>query len=226
MKYGLRDKYTEKCGAERADGKPCQAYAIRGNDPPRCSLHSLSAEERSDRARKAGRARQAIRRSQAEPKPRLGLSPTVSLEDILRACAPALEATFEHNGEPDWGARLAAAGTLVLSFPRGLRDSPEHVQELLGQILPEHVIEQSGMRERLGKVYYEMRREWDKLKIRHNPLTGLYIEEYPAAYIAPWEDRRTVLASRQTPQGNLRRTENGSLLLERQGQPPLLVLSG
>lgn len=30
---------SRKCGATCADGSPCNAWAVRGSDPPRCSAH-------------------------------------------------------------------------------------------------------------------------------------------------------------------------------------------
>ncbi len=31
---------SRRCGAKRADGSACQAWAVRGSDPARCSAHS------------------------------------------------------------------------------------------------------------------------------------------------------------------------------------------
>jgi hypothetical protein len=30
---------SKRCTAVRADGEPCRAWAVRGSDPPRCSVH-------------------------------------------------------------------------------------------------------------------------------------------------------------------------------------------
>src|SRR5262249_33585300 len=151
----------------------------------------LSPEELSAQSTKAAQASAFKRRSNAEPRSRNGLSPGVRLEDIVRACVPALSATFEHDGSPDWSARLAAAGVLVLSFPRVLRDTPEKVSELIEKILPEGIRDDLQERLEAGRVYKALREEW--LRLPHwNAIRGLYWEPFPRPYVAPWEDYETV----------------------------------
>jgi hypothetical protein len=215
-----------KCEDTKTDGSPCRANALRDSDPPRCRLHALSAEERNGQAQKAAKASGFARRSKAEPRARSGIPPAVSLADILGVCTPALSATFEH-GPPDWGARLAAVGTIVATFPRYLRDTPENVRALIEEFLPSSLPE--GTRERLAleNVYVAMRAEWDALRVRHHPVTGLYSESYPPHLIAPWEDAKALQAAQPKPEGDLRRTDDGALLLYREGESfPLLVPEG
>jgi hypothetical protein len=228
------DNYARHCEAVRDDGGQCRAFAKRDSDPPRCDFHSISKEERVARSVKGGKRRQMLRREAAEPKARSGLSPTVSLEDVLRAVAPALTATFEHNGSADWSARLAAAGTLLTAFPRHLRDTPENVRELLERCLPLSVLEQREMRKRLEaeEVYRAMRDEWIRLQgMSWDELTGLYWEPFPRYMVAPWEDYKTVcmneLPSAIVPdKAPVNVLEDGTVLLRRPGERPLVIEAG
>jgi hypothetical protein len=182
-------------------------------------LHSLTPEQRSEGARKAATVSAFVRKSKAEPRASVGVSPTVSLLDVLAVCLPALSATFEHTGEPDWSARLAAAGTLLAAFPRYLRDTPEGVRELLETILPERLRDELGEQLEPDSVYSAMRAEWDELRVRHHPVTGLYVEAYPNHLIAPYESTAKIQASRPKPEGRVERVD-GRLVLHRPGKLP------
>jgi hypothetical protein len=37
---------SRRCAARKRDGSPCQAWAVRGSDPPRCSSHRGGAPSR------------------------------------------------------------------------------------------------------------------------------------------------------------------------------------
>jgi hypothetical protein len=219
------DAYTKKCEALKEDGARCGAWALRESDPPRCRIHSLTPEELSAQATKAAKKSAFVRRSTAEPTMSTGLAPTVTLADVLRVCAPALEATFDHNGQPDWTARLAAAGTVLVSFPRQLRDTPEKVKELLESFLPSTVQKQQGMKERLteANVYRAMREEWNHLRVRYHPVTGLFSEPYPEHLIGPSEDAKAVRAAQPKPEGELVHLPDGTTLLYRDGDLPQVV---
>lgn len=220
------DVHTRDCEAVTKTGGSCRAKALRDSDPPRCRLHAMTPEQRSADAKRAAHNSAFARRSKAEPKASSGLGPTVTLLDVIEACVPALSATFSHDQSPDWSARLAAAGTLLVSFPRQLRDTPERVRALIEQCLPSQVLDQAGIRERLKaqNVYTAMRQEWDRLRVKNDPTTGLYIEPYPPHLIAPWEDRKVVLASQPNPTGRIEHALDGAVILYRDGEDmPLLV---
>jgi len=212
---------TRRREALTAEGEPCSAAALRDSEPPRCYVDSLDAEGRKALSQKAAAKSKLVRQAKAEPKVRTGLDPNVSLLDIAAACAPALEAVYEHDGTPDWGARLAAAGTMLSCFPRQMRATPEHVRSLLNDFLPSRLIE---LRERANEtnVYKAMREEFHRLVIRHHPIGGLYFD-VPDFMIAPWEDRARVRADMPKPEGELERLPTGELLLRRDGKFPLLV---
>jgi hypothetical protein len=217
-------QYSRRCTFTKEDGTTCRAWALReqvnSKDDPKCRLHSLSKEELTEVARRGGKHRAAQRRMLAEPKVRTGIAPTYSLADVLRVVAPALEATFEHDSSPDWGARLTAAGAILQCFPRYMRSTPEDVQALLMRALPSSVrLSQRDLQ--AADVYTAMRAEWDKLRIRHHPIHGLYVEEYPGYTIAPWQEREEVRPPK--PSGRLSRTSDGRLVLNRDGEAPLLI---
>lgn len=129
------------------------------------------------------------RREQAEVAPRSGLMPTVTLEDVLRACAPALEAVFDWNGEPDWSARFVAAGLLLQTFPKWFRSEPETVTKILQRVLPESVPDREQYEAQ--KVYSALRDEWNKAPIVYNPVTCLTeVAAYPSYCVAPSADRK------------------------------------
>jgi hypothetical protein len=216
------DKYSRRCEDVRENGEPCNAWAVRDSDPPRCRLHSMTKEEQLEQASRGGRHRAEQRRLEAEPKPRTNLSADYSLSDILKVVAPALTATFDVTGEADWSARLAAAGTILMVFPRHMRSTPEDVCAVLEQALPSNVrIAEHDLH--AEQVYEAMREEWDRLRIRHHPIAGLYRLPYPGSMIAPWEDRKAVLGSQPKPEGRLSRTSDGQLVLYRDGHAPLLI---
>ena len=217
------DEHTRVCEAIAAStGEQCRAKALRDSDPPRCLAHSRSEEERKQHSEKMARRSAWVRKSRADELPvRDGLAPSVTLADVLEVCRPALTAKLP-TGEADWSARLAAAGTLLMSFPRSMRDTPEKVRELLEQVLPSQA-DELHKRVTSTNVYKAMRDEWDRLRVRHHPLTGLYVEPYPGYMFAPSEDRAAIRASQPKPTGWLERTSEGKLVLYREGEQPLLI---
>jgi hypothetical protein len=213
------------CKGLRSDGEPCRAYAVEDSDY--CRLHSLTPEERKQSAKKAAKASAFRRRARHEAQPRSGLADGVSLATVAEAVAPALVATFPHDGSPDWSARLAAAGTLLLAFPRSMRQSPEKVRELLERCLPEQVFEDMGDRMEADRVYRALRAEWLEAP-RWSPTRGLFWDDLPRELVAPWEDYATVV-KREVPadvppdQAPIVHTADGRVLRLRPGKPPLLL---
>jgi len=169
--------------------------------------------------------KQAIqRKGEVEAHPRTsGLDPNITLAEVLAVVRPALTATFSHDESPDWGARLAAAGTLLAAFPRYLRETPERVRELLSAAVPPELLDA----ERLdaGRAYRELRAEWDHLDgLRWGQLKGLYVKPYPAYMIAPWENAAHIQASQPTPEGTVRQLPDGRHFLERAGELARLLV--
>jgi hypothetical protein len=167
-----------------------------------------------------------MRRSEVEPAPQLsGLDPGITLGQVMDVVRPALTATLPTN-EPDWAARLCAAGILLAGFPRYLRDSPEKVKELLRATIPGEVYDEVRMHADL--VFAAMRHEWDELDgLGWSDLKGLVVKPYPAFMIAPHENAARIQRSRpQPPQGLLdrvRRLATGQHVLDRDGSVPLLL---
>lgn len=224
------DGYTRRCAALNVRGEPCGASALRDSEPPVCSAHADPKAHR-EKARRGGKRSGARRRAQAEPRPSLKTAPGVSLQDVLRVCGEALTATFEHDGSPDWSARLAAAGTLLLAFPGYRSRSPEEVRALLEDSLPEQIKGQRGWNEQVhpDAVYAALRREWDALQFRADPVARLYrVAQYPPHLIAPWEDARKVQRTRPgaRPLDELPQLPDGSYALPRPDDVPLIVPVG
>jgi hypothetical protein len=46
-----------ECTETNNQGKPCGAAAMKGTNPPRCQLHSLSEKERIEQSRRGGRGK-------------------------------------------------------------------------------------------------------------------------------------------------------------------------
>ena len=40
---GMASEKSRRCTARQKDGEPCQAWAVRGSDPPRCGAHGGGA---------------------------------------------------------------------------------------------------------------------------------------------------------------------------------------
>jgi hypothetical protein len=232
-----RDDHSAKCRATRKDGGRCSKYVVRDFEFSEhegfgdfCYQHLIGEDAWRELSRKGARATAFKRREAAEPKPRSGLSPHVNLEDVIRACAPALEAMLE-TGEVDWSARLAAAGTILVSFPRHLRDTPENVELLLRRFLPSQVREQREMESRLvaGDVYKAMRAEWLRLPgLAWDNIVGLYWEPFPRYMVAPWEDYDQVctheLPAPVPPEDAPVSTyENGAVVLELEDELPVVL---
>jgi len=197
------DELTRRCSAVNAKGKQCGSHAVRdGSEPPLCWYHKLTPEERLEQSKRGGQSRAAQRQEAhelKEHKPRADFHPGITLSKVLEVCAPAMVSVIEATGEPDWSARLAAAGVVLMTFPRYLRSTPEDVRELLERALPEQVIEQPGMRERLEAetVYRALRAEWFSMP-RYSPIRGLYARPLPKHLVAPWESYEAVVAA-ETP---------------------------
>jgi hypothetical protein len=147
--------------------------------------------------RKAGKANALKRRSQseiAEHRPLSGFRDGVTLQDVIDTCRPALSATFEHDGSPDYGARLLACLVLVHTFPRDLRATPEHIRLALEEALP-------SKHAKLAEIdpldlYRSARQEWWDKRLRYSRITGLYYEELPSLLIGPTETREQAMNER------------------------------
>lgn len=210
------------CVATTKRGAPCTHRAVPGSD--KCRIHNMTHEEFVEAGSRGGKKRAAMLREQADP-PRQEYASSVTLEEILEVCGPALLATFDATGEADWNARLQAAGVLVVSFPRHLRDTPEKVRELLDASLPETVRPPTRERLHADAIFKEMRHSWDELSIRHHPITGLYVPEYPSHMIAPWEHAAEVQAARPDVRDVPTLTIAGQTYVQREGAIPMLVES-
>jgi hypothetical protein len=146
-----------------------------------------------------------------------GVTPGVTLQQILDVCTEALDATFSHDGSPDWGARLSACAVLLATFPRSLRREPELTKEIIRSVL-------AGTRhEALADVdprepFRKLRKEWYEVATRVDSLGRIYIEPIPEWAIGPGETRSEIAKTeRQDFQGwTVRRLkgENGRELRE------------
>jgi uncharacterized protein YbjT (DUF2867 family) len=223
---GRKPKGTgRKCSFEFEDGRSCQAWALRDSDPPLCRTHSMTAEERSRMASDMATIQALRRRAEVEVKPASDVHPDLTLADVLGVVAPALRASFP-SGAPDWSARLCAAGVVLASFPRYMRDTPEHVRELLQQALPASAYDAERMQP--DAVFAAMRAEWDRLTgLGWSELHGLVVKPYPSWMFGPGEDAAAIQAARPAPippaKAPVRRALDGRAILEREGEVPLLL---
>ncbi len=213
----------------KADGSPCNAYAIRGVEPPRCYVHSMTPEELSEQARKMAIKSSFVRRADASPRVLNGMAERWDFERIVTLAAPALEATLEYPpGAPDWSARLSAAFVIVTAMPRTMRRSPEDVRELLERALPRSTSDRDELLERVqaGEMYKAMRAEWVKLP-RWSSVRGLFVPPFPPELIAPWEDRETVEREELPPDDNsgegIVHSIDGRVIRLRPGELPLVL---
>lgn len=222
-----------RCSAVREDGDPCRAYALvstyDSEEGPRCRTHAMTAEQRSRMASRMGNKRALQRRSETEAKPRSDLQPHITLEEVLQVVAPALTAEDHWTGEALWGVRLAAAGTLLAAFPRYYRETPEKVNQLLRQLLPEHVYDSERMK--AEKVFASLRASWLQLEgLRWSNIQGLYTKPFPSWCLEPWlSDRevRELQRSRPAPvapdRAPVRHLPGGIVALERPHAPMFML---
>jgi hypothetical protein len=186
-----------KCEHVFEDGRQCGSWALKAtyadeDGTPLCRVHSIAAEgpeALSLAMSRMARAGGVKRRREVEPAARSDIDPNLTLADVLEVVRPMLSATFEHNGQPDLGARGLAALIVVTSFPRYLRDTPERVRELLAEVLPPEV--DAGQLE-TDAIFKAARDEWWALPAYH-PLHGLVARELPRSLVPPWLDYTTVV---------------------------------
>jgi len=211
-------------------GEQCKAWAMKATYEdergPRCRLHSMSPEEVSAAARHAARKSAVVRHADTEAATRLsGLDPGVTLGQLMPILREALTARLE-TGERDWNAALSACGTLLAGWPRFLRSSPEECRELLRRAIPPEILSDELLDTR--RVYRELRVCWDDLDgLRWSGLRGLYVAEYPAWMVAPWEDARAIQKSRPADvppdRAPVRQLPDGRPALLREGELPFLL---
>ena len=214
------------------DGKRCKGWALRSTWEdlpeeqvrPRCRTHAMAPEERVEMARSMASKSAVVRRGNVEARPRSDLHPGISLAEVLAVIAPALEAADSWTGEALWPVRLAACGVLLSAFPSQYRESPERVNQLLEQLVPDRVLDRERMK--AEAVFEALRAEWDAVKgLRWSKLVGLYIRRYPPYYIAPFENVREIQGRRPKldPNAPVRPLPDGGVYLEREGEPGLIV---
>jgi hypothetical protein len=214
------------------DGERCKGWALRSTWEdlpdeqvrPRCRTHSMTPEERVAMARSMAGKSAVVRRGAVEARPRSDLQPGISLAEVLATVAPALQASDPWTGEALWPVRLAAAGTLLSSFPSQYRESPEKVEQLLEQLVPDRVLDRERMK--AEAVFEALRAEWDTVKgLRWDKLVGLYVRRYPPYCIAPFEDAREINGRRPkpAPDASVKPLPGGGMYLERDGKPGLIV---
>jgi len=186
------DDLTMTCTAWTKTGDRCRKRAMRDGSGL-CWTHSLTEEERKEHGRKMRKARAHKARVATEASEnRLGITPDVTLDQILRVCTQALGAKFEHDGSPDHGARLTACAVLLNVFPRTLRATPEAARSLLHALLDGTRHEALADRE-TSDQFKALRREWYEVRTRCTDLGELYIEPVPAWMIPPGETRADVM---------------------------------
>jgi hypothetical protein len=192
-----RNPHKRRCEGLKLNGERCKKWADPRSEEALCYQHLIGEEAWKELQREGGRTRGAQRREEAKTKPGAGLAPSISLADVLRICVPALTAVYEATGEPDWSARLTAAGTILAAFPSYLRSTPKEVRNLLATVLPPEVYSHPEAQHRVtpGAVYRAMRAEYDRLPDT-SPLVGIQRHPYPPHTIGEWEDPKTVYAGK------------------------------
>jgi hypothetical protein len=137
-------------------------------------------------------ARIARKREQADASESVsGVTPGVTLADILKACVPALDATFPHDGSPDYGARLSACAILLSCFGRTLRNTPEDTIAIMRAIFTgtkhEALIEVDPT-----EPFRALRAEWYQTRVQVDSLGTIFIEALPHWTIGPGESRSQI----------------------------------
>jgi len=116
------------CGHVFEDGRRCNAYRVRGSEPPRCYRHSISEEEWRDKARLGGLGRKRKLAEENDLWERYrhpSFQPEV-LEQAAQVVKDLLRARVEYLGTPDLPMR-ALGVYLGLHLFRLL---PEEVSQL------------------------------------------------------------------------------------------------
>ena len=192
MHNQFSDAHTRKCSALNARGEPCGSYALRDSGPPLCTYHAMSEAERAQWTARGGNARARNVRKRHEVEKRLeGIAYGVTTEHILKVCLDALDATFEHDGSPDWGARLSACSVLLQVFPASLRKTPEQARTLLHDLL-DGTKHAALARREVAEHFKAQRREWLDISMRCSSLGKLYYEAFPPGLLSPGETAESV----------------------------------
>jgi hypothetical protein len=147
-----------------------------------CLQHLLGEDEWRELASRGGKARAAQRRAEASPRPRSGIHPELTMDDVYGVIVAGLSATFADAGLPneiDWTTRLLSCAALLSLFPRGDRRTPEQVREILERALPPSVLAGFGPRATPETIRATAREQWRDLKRRSAPLATIYDREPP-----------------------------------------------
>jgi len=134
---------SRRCGASRADGAACQAWAVRGSDPPRCSSHSggVGAPKGNRNAVKHG----AYGRPEIEIS---GISDAV--EDLERRLS-MLANYLERVEDPEaMMSALGLYGQMVSRYGRLLRDKKALSGEAADSVLENLAIAAENLGAQLG----------------------------------------------------------------------------
>ena len=121
-----------RCGARTAKGTACQAWAVRGTDPPRCSAHGggqrpLGAPKGNQNAQKHGlyaRKRKVLAKGPLPKKPLPGSRSRgleqviVDLEDRLSQLTHYIDVNLEHLGADPYARLVNLQGQLASRLGR------------------------------------------------------------------------------------------------------------
>ena len=143
---------SHKCSATRADGKPCQAWAIRESQPPLCRAHSgrqrLEQETDDERQRKNFYRRTY---SLEEVADLVHLALDHSLDDEVAAVRVAVRRVMQQLHEeltPTEYARLASAiftgANTIARLVRTSRDLADDTRDVIRSVIEQVLDEQSG----------------------------------------------------------------------------------
>jgi len=186
------------CSATKRNGTTCEAkpitdpdklakYGRSPDDPPLCTMHLKTKEQRKAFSEQGVHAR-IVR---VENEDRLeGLAFGVTPEHINRVCIDLMDAKLV-TGEVDHGARFMAAILALNFFPRSLRLTFEDERNLLHGLL-------DGSRAKklaeidLKTAYRHSRREWFETQTRVDSLNRIYAVAVPPMLLGPGETAESV----------------------------------
>ncbi len=128
---------SRRCEANRADGKPCNAWALRASEPPRCASHSglTGAPAGNRNAEKHG--------GYSRPVDEI-LCIEDAVEDLQFRLTNLTHFVDESEDRADMMAALALYGQMISRYGRLLRDkralsgkSADSILEMIGKTAEE-----------------------------------------------------------------------------------------
>jgi hypothetical protein len=179
-----------KCNATTKKGSPCPNDALA--DSEFCFAHSMTPEERSEKARRAQRESARVRRAKKYDATEhlVGASVSRVWQTVREAWAE-----FGVRDEAPWEIKVALLQTMLVLI--GPKLSMDEARECLAEWLPTLPVHPAPQPE---DVYRVARAQWRSASLRWSPLRGLFHLPYPPTMYAEWEDPEHVNEAEPFPE--------------------------